>query len=98
MFSDKFMIKRWLHSGDYGPRVEILVPESSSDSVVDSVTAVLGVPWISSSDSKIFVRKLNFAYKSIGVYTQPNLTVEQVPQSIPLKLTRRNVLEKIMEI
>ena len=93
-----FTIKHWLSSGDSTPRADLSIEASPSSEDVDSVTAVLGVPWHSSSDSIVFIPKLNFSKKSKSVYTEADLTVDQVPQRLPLKLTRRSVLEQTMKI
>jgi hypothetical protein len=78
--------------------MDLSVSPVSENLEVTQVSAVLGVQWQSAGDSIVFMPKLNFSSKSKGVYKGPDLTAEQVPESIPLKLTRRITLEQVMKI
>ena len=93
-----FTIKHWLRSGESSSRIDLSSPEISEAVNPDFVTAVLGVPWKPHDDEIVFIPKLNFSQKSKGVYKGSDLTLEQVPEGIPLKLTRRSVLEQTMKI
>lgn len=76
-----FAIKHWLFSGECEPRKDLEVEINQSD--VDYRTQVLGIHWEPHSDKLITEVKLNFSTKKKGVYTQPNLTRDQIPASIP---------------
>lgn len=79
-----FKIKHWIFSGDTRPEDEDL--------------RVLGVGWHPEADKIAFKIALNFSPKRQGVHTEPNLTQEQVPAAIPLKLTRRIVLSQVQKL
>lgn len=59
---------------------------------------VLGVGWNPVQDTVVFEVTLNFSKKRKGVYTGPNLEKADVPQALPLMLTRRIVLGQVMMI
>ena len=80
-----FIIKFWLFSGDH-------VEESNG------TVTVLGVFWKPESDQICFQASLNFSPKKHGVHILPDLRVDQVPASIPDKLTKRMVLAQVMRI
>ncbi len=79
-----FKIKHWIYSGDARPEDEDL--------------RVLGIGWRPETDKIAFKIALNFSPKRHGVHTEPNLTREQVPASIPVKLTRRIVLSQVQKL
>jgi len=91
-----FTIKHWLFSGESEPRKDLEIEPIKTDSSYR--TQVLGISWESVADEIITDVKLNFSPKKKGVYTQPNLTVDQIPVSIPNILTRRSVLEQTMKL
>ena len=70
----------------------------SNDDEAPQCSRVLGVVWNSERDVVKFIPVLNFSPKRKGVYTKVDLTVADVPQSIPLQLTRRMVLEQTMKL
>ena len=49
---------------------------------------VLGVGWNPVQDTVVFEVTLNFSKKRKGVHTGPNLEKADVPQALPLVLTR----------
>ena len=64
----------------------------------ENETAVLGVTWKPVDDVISFHVKLNFSQKRRGNHVGPDLTVESMPTSVPLDLTRRIVLQQVMAI
>ena len=85
-----FHIKCWLFSGREESEAQL---KSGGD-----VTRVLGVGWNSKEDQIQFQAILNFSPKKKGERTGPNLAIDDIPQLIPEKLTRRLVLEQVMMI
>lgn len=59
---------------------------------------VLGVGWNPVQDTVVFEVTLNFSKKRKGVHTGPNLEKADVPQALPLVLTKRIVLGQVMMI
>ena len=59
-------------------------------------TGVLGVSWNPKEDTVSTPAVLNFSSKKHGHRTEPNLKVEDLPQSIPDILTKRLVLQQTM--
>ena len=92
-----FVIKHWLFSGECGPRDTL---DAGIDPLGDPSyrTQVLGIYWEPFSDQIVTETKLNFSSKKKGVYTMPDLLVEQIPAGIPNILTRRSVLEQTMKL
>ena len=91
-----FKIKSWQFSNEASPRVD---PSVIPDSVeAHSTIKVLGISWCPATDSLHYSPTLNFSKKKRGVYSQSNLTCDQIPQAIPDILTRRMVLEQSMKI
>lgn len=85
-----FRIKCWLFSGE---------SEVSSELKSDGTsTRVLGVDWDSERDTIVFKPVVNFSPKRRGNRTGVNLTVEEIPESLPPTFTRRSVLEQVMSI
>ena len=93
-----FQVKSWLFSGEKVPRVDPSVIPMSNVDEAPQCSRVLGVVWNSERDVVKFIPVLNFSPKRKGVYTKVDLTVADVPQSIPLQLTRRMVLEQTMKL
>ena len=92
-----FKIKHWILSGDNGVRVSVDDSPDTEDSGVYE-TKVLGVVWKPSTDVIAFHPSLNFSAKKRGVYLEGDLEKHQVPDSIPMILTRRVVLEQVMKL
>ena len=92
-----FKIKHWILSGDNGVRVSVDDSPDTEDSGVYE-TKVLGVVWKPSTDVIAFHPSLNFSAKKRGVYLESDLEKHQVPDSIPMILTRRVVLEQVMKL
>ena len=78
-----FRIKHWIFSGE----------KRAGDDL-----RVLGVGWRPQEDRIFFKISLNFSAKRQGVHVEPDLTQDQVPASIPLKLTRRIVLSQVQKL
>ena len=81
-----FQVKGWQFSKD---------KSSNND---DCKMGVLGVLWSSEKDSMTFQATLNFSAKKRGVRVGGNIRREEVPEAIPLMLTRRLVLQQVMSI
>ena len=64
----------------------------------DSLKVTWGVGWNPVQDAVVFEVTLNFNMKRRGIYTGPNLEKDDVPQALPLVLTRRIVLGQVMMI
>jgi len=93
-----FQVKCWQFSGDSGP---VSVPHMNSHALLkgdDVTTRVLGVGWIPEKDVLSHTVVLNFSEKRRGERTGPNLKASDLPQAIPLVLTRRMVLEQVMMV
>ena len=84
----EFKVKEWFFGGTN-------VPDKYSP---EKLKQVLGVFYDMRKDVILFPAKLNFSPKRRNVPTGPNLTLEDVPQGIPLDLTRRIVLQQVMAI
>ena len=56
---------------------------------------VLGLHWDQSSDNFQFAVKLNFSPRRRKVYTGPNLSLDQIPKSMPTILTKGKILSQI---
>ena len=82
-----FRIKFWQYSGEklHGEEGEM-------------TTAVLGVGWRPEEDIICFKASLNFSQKRQGIHIKPDLSIIDIPQSIPLQLTKRMVLAQVMKI
>ena len=92
-----FKVKAWHFSGEAHARVEATVPIDSTESSVENVR-VLGVQWNPVDDDICFTPSINFSTKRKGVYVAKDLTAVDIPQGIPLILTRRQVLEQTMKL
>ena len=83
-----FVVKGWTFGGPEVPEASMrILPQQ-----------VLGVFYSAPLDCIYFPAKLNFSEKRRGVPLGPNLTAEEVPDGIPLHLTRRIVLQQVMSI
>ena len=82
-----FQIKNWVISGVSQSRSIHLVAE-------DACERVLGMLWNPSADI-YFKVKLNFSTKKKKVNCQPNLTCDNVIESIPSELSKRPILTQI---
>ena len=81
-----FKVKGWTYGG-------VDVPGASQE-----ISYVLGVGWRAADDVILFTISLNFSEKKRNVCTSPDLLRSQIPDSIPLILTRRMVLQQVMKI
>ena len=84
----EFKVKCWFYGGS-------TVPEELK---AEKPKQVLGVFYDMRRDVIMFPVKLNFSPKRRNVPTGPDLQFQDVPQSIPLDLTRRTVLQQVMAI
>ena len=80
-----FQIKNWVINGVSQSRSIHLVAE-------DACGRVLGMLWNPSADIIYFKAKLNFSTKKKKVNFQPNLTRDNVIESIPSELSKRSIL------
>ena len=108
-----FAVKCWQFSGESGPPVgnELFASNdmvTTPDGPVDTHTnmlkgsdgnlRVLGLGWDPVKDIVVFEVSLNFSKKKKGMRTDPNLQKADLPQALPLVLTRRIVLAQVMMI
>ena len=101
-----FRVKCWQVSGEKtvhsgGSLLKGDINEDSPKSLLkgdEEKTRVLGVSWIPDVDVIVFQVVLNFSQKKRGKRSKPNLTAQDIPESIPPVLTRRIVLEQVMAI
>ena len=91
-----FRVKGWQVSGEAAPRTTADTPPA--DEKERHTTRVLGVVWHPKEDEISISSNLNFSSKKRGKHTEENLTAEKIPAAIPLKLTRRIVLEQVMKV
>jgi len=80
-----FIVKFWTFSG-----------QKFEDD--NGLSSVLGIGWKPETDQIVFKVTLNFSAKRSGVHVCPDLTAQEVPEGIPLKLTRRMVLSQVMKM
>ena len=64
----------------------------------DILKVTSGVCWNPVQDTVVFEVTLNFNKNRRGIYTGPILEKDDVPQALPLVLTRRIVLGQVMMI
>lgn len=60
--------------------------------------SVLGLGWNLMEDTVVFEVTLNFSKKKEGINTGPNVKRADLPQGLPLVLTRRIDLSQVMRI
>lgn len=108
-----FVVKCWQFSGEPSPRTGKML-SVSDDTIVEpdgterthtnmlkgseSNLRVLGLGWNPVEDTVVFEVSLNFSKKKKGIHTGPNLKKADLPQALPLVLTRRIVLSQVMMI
>ena len=94
-----FKIKCWQFSGEDGAHIS----SNATGGVsllkgASNMTRVLGVTWNPVKDNICYQANVNFSNKKRGVRTGPNLEKQDIPQGLPVILTRRMVLEQVMSI
>ena len=108
-----FVVKCWQFSGEPSPRTGKML-SVSDDTIVEpdgterthtnmlkgseSNLRVLGLGWNPVEDTVVFEVSLNFSKKKKGIHTGSNLKKADLPQALPLVLTRRIVLSQVMMI
>lgn len=108
-----FAVKCWQFTGESSPRTGEVLSENvdtlvAPDGAVcthpnmlkgtDSSLRVLGLGWNPVEDTVVFEVTLNFSKKKKGTHTGPCLKKADLPQGLPLVLTRRIVLSQVMMI
>lgn len=108
-----FAVKCWQFTGESSPRNGEMLSDNIDTVVVpdgtvcthpnmlkgtDSNLRVLGLGWIPVQDTVVFEVTLNFSKKKKGTHTGPNVKKADLPQGLPLVLTRRIVLSQVMMI
>lgn len=108
-----FAVKCWQFSGESSPRTshELYAKADTANDIdssaylhsnllkgTDGSLRVLGLGWNPAEDVIVFQVALNFSKKRKGAYTGPNLYKADLPQALPLVLTRRIVLGQVMKI
>ena len=91
---DELCIKDTMNAGSDGP----VRTHTSMLKGTDENLRVLGLGWNPEKDIVVFEVTLNFSKKKKGKHTGPNLEKADVPQALPLVLTRRIVLGQVMRI
>ena len=89
-----FEVKNWQLSGQKGP----LHARANELKGSEEHTGVLGVMWHPSKDTITRAVTLNFSAKKHGAHTGPDLKHDQIPESLPVHLSRRQVLQQVMGI
>ena len=89
-----FEVKNWQLSGHKGP----LHARANELKGSEEHTGVLGVMWHPSKDTITHAVTLNFSAKKHGAHTGPDLRHDQIPESLPVHLSRRQVLQQVMGI
>ena len=104
-----FVVKCWQFSGESGPHTGKMLSVSKGTNLEpaglvrthtnmlkgsESNLRVLGLGW----NPVVFEVTLNFSKKKKGTHTGPNLKEADLPQALPLVLTRRIVLAQVMMI
>ncbi len=56
---------------------------------------VLGLRWDPKTDSFLFDVRINFSPKKRKVRTGPDLCIDQIPEEMPLALTKRMILSQV---
>ena len=107
-----FAVKCWQFTRESSPRTGKMLSVNSDTVVVpdgpasahtnmlkgtDSNLRVLGLGWNPVEDTVVFEVTLDFSNKKKGIYTGPNVKAD-LPQGLPLVLTRRIVLSHVMMI
>ena len=108
-----FAVKCWQFTGESSPRTGEVLSENvdtlvAPDGAVcthpnmlkgtDSSLRVLGLGWNPVEDTVVFEVTLNFSKKKKGTHIGPCLKKADLPQGLPLVLTRRIVLSQVMMI
>ena len=108
-----FAVKCWQFTGESSPRTGEVLSENvdtlvAPDGAVcthpnmlkgtDSSLRVLGLGWNPVEDTVVFEVTLNFSKKKKGTHIGPCLKEADLPQGLPLVLTRRIVLSQVMMI
>ena len=108
-----FAVKCWQFTGESSPCMGKML-SVNSDTVVatdgpvsthmnmlkgtDSNLRVLGLGWNPVEHTVVFEVTLNFSKRKKGIHTGPNVKKADLPQGLPLVLTRRIVLSQVMMI
>ena len=89
-----FKVKGWIISGDPDNRDEMVLPDEKY-----AVTEkVLGVACKPVDDQFRFRVKLNFSERKRKLHTEPDLEPHQIPEKIPVNLTKRKILSQINSV
>ena len=83
-----FSVKGWVFGGPGVP--ERMTAQDKNE--------VLGMTYSAAQDTLHFPTKLNFSAKKQKVFTEPDLSPDDIPGKIPLNLTRRIVLQQVMGV
>ena len=88
-----FSIKKWTLSSSEEASIRPLGDAASI--VADESSAVLGVVWNAATDNLQYRTKINFSSRKRNLYSQPNLTQQNVTSEVPSNLTRRMILSMV---
>ena len=89
-----FKVKGWIISGDPDNRDEMVLP----DDKYAAMEKVLGVACKPVDDQFRFRVKLNFSERKRKLHTEPDLEPHQIPERIPVYLTKRKILSQINSV
>ena len=89
-----FQVKCWTTSSSPDRNKTTLLPVQK----YAKQEKVLGVAWNPEIDCLYFKTKLNFSTKKKKIYTEPDLSLEDIPKNIPQHLTKRIILSQVNRI
>ena len=90
--SGGFFIKEWVFSSEQDNENN---PDINCVSGRHDNTSVLGSRWDRSTDTFVFVVKINFSEKKRKLRVDPNLNNTDIPHCLPLIMTKREILSQI---
>ena len=89
-----FSMKKWTISSSEDTHIRSL-GDTASNGVEENTSKVLGVGWSPGDDTLQFKTKINFSSRKRNLYTEPNLTQQNVTSKVPASLTRRMILSMV---
>ena len=89
-----FKIKCWQFSGEKTSKSSDCNALKGNEQCI----MVLGLRWTPETDTLSFDPTINFSRKVRGTHTQQGLSSDEIPASLPISMTRRQVLEQVMKI
>ena len=91
-----FAIKHWTISGDISKDDKHIMKSLSSDLIGNcDISKVLGMLWNSNTDKLSFNIRLNFSKKVRKLFTLKNLMLADMPNGVPVTLSKRMILSQM---